>query len=647
MVYALNSLASTIAASRQSDDFGRNWHTVRACARRWAPSTQASVGDNIPDKVTWVVSLHAAALLAASGLATWAGVVGRGRRSVPGTLALAWMMFATAYWAVISALHTVVLAFDVRIALAQLQYIGIAAVAPLWLIFTSQYARRRWLEDRPLVALLWVLPIATVAIAFTNASHHLLWTEIRPVDGGLRLQYLHGPWFWVAVAYNYAALAAGTTVLIRSLRRFPLPYRRQTAFIVGASLVPWLANALYVLGLLPPGLDVTPIAFAVSGAMFVWGFYRHRLFGLVPIARDLVIDSIGDGVIVLDQQRMLVDLNPAAERITGCTQEAIGRPVDEVMPWWTQAASTEGGPTTGLPNVVTVNSLTLEVEVKPVRDGQNRFAGWLVLTRDISARRKAENEKRLLDRRVQEQQKLESLSVLAGGVAHDFNNLLTGILGNADLLSMSAAENPALRKSADAIVIGAQRAADLVSKILAYAGEGRAISELVDLDELIREMLDLLQASVARHCTLEYIGAGPLPRVRVDPTQLRQVVLNLIANASEAVDDEGRITVSGGSEKLTAVTLADMTFSTDATPGRFAYVEVKDNGPGMDAATMTRIFDPFFSTKQTGRGLGLAAVQGIVRSHKGALRVASAPGNGTTFKVWFPLEPEQVARAGM
>jgi signal transduction histidine kinase len=378
----------------------------------------------------------------------------------------------------------------------------------------------------------------------------------------------------------------------------------------------------------------------------VWGFHTQQLFGLVPIARDLVIDSIDDAVIVLDHHRNLLDMNAAARRLLGSTDESIGHPIETVVPWWGQAA-TEAGIGAGLPNVVAVNDRTLEIEVKAVRDAQNRFVGWLVLARDVTARRRAEQERRMLDRRVQEQQKLESLSVLAGGVAHDFNNLLTGILGNADLLSMSVAGNPALAKSADAIVIGAQRAADLVSKMLAYAGQGRVIAELVDLDELIREMLDLLQASVARHCSLEYTGIGPLPRVRVDPTQVRQVVLNLITNASEAVHDGGRIIVSGGSEVLTAASLANMTFSADATPGRFTYIDVKDTGPGMDSATLARIFDPFFSTKQTGRGLGLAAVQGIVRSHRGALRVTSEVGKGTAFRVWFPLEPELVARSGL
>jgi signal transduction histidine kinase len=594
--------------------------------------------------VTWFVSLHAALLLAASGLAVWAGIASRGRRTVPGTTAFAWMMFATAHWSLLSALHAVVQPYDIRIVISQVQYLGIAAVAPLWLVFASQYARSRWIDDRTLLALFWLIPIVTVVMAFTNGWHRLLWSEVRPVEGG-RLEYVHGPWFWIALIHNYASLAIGTVLLVRALRRFPMPFRRQTLFIVNGLLLPWFSNVAYLAKLFPPGFDVTPISFSVSGMLFVWGFYRHRLFGLVPIARDLVIDSLTDGVIVLDQQRTIVDFNPAAQQFTRCSLECVGRPIQDVVPWWTTA--TESGAGAGVPEVIASDGRAMEVEVKTVLDGKNRFAGWLVLVRDISARRKADNERRLLERRMLEQQKLESLSVLAGGVAHDFNNLLTGILGNADLLSMSAAQNPSLRKSADAIVIGAQRAADLISKMLAYAGEGRVISELIDLDELIRDLLDLLQASVARHCTLEYTSRGPLPRVRVDPTQVRQVVLNLIVNASEAVEDDGRITLATGSESLSAAALADTTFSSEATPGRFAYIEVNDNGPGIEPSTMARIFDPFFTTKHTGRGLGLAAVQGIVRSHKGALRVTSAPGLGTTMRVWLPLEPQKVPQTGV
>jgi signal transduction histidine kinase len=594
--------------------------------------------------MNWTPSLHSAVLLFAAVMAVWAAIVARGRRTVPGSGAFGWLMFATAYWAITSALHTLADSIEVRVALAQFQYIGIAAVAPLWLLFTSQYARARWLDDRPTQALLWVIPIATVVMAFTNPWHHLLWTSIEPAGQGstARLVYSHGPWFWIAVTFSYCTLAAGTFFLLRSLRRFPLPHRRQTALIIAGGLLPWAGNAVYLAQLLPAGLDITPVTFALSGASLLWGFYRHRLLGLVPIARDLVVDSMDEAVIVLDPHRHIVDFNPAAARVAGCTMASIGRPIEEAVTWWTRA-SADGQGSPGYPAVIAAGGHFLEFEVKAVRDGQERFAGWLVLARDISSRRKAEIERRELERRMLEQQKAESLAVLAGGVAHDFNNLLTGILGNADLLSMASGDNPALRKSADAIVIGAQRAADLVSQMLAYAGEGRVISELVDLDELVREMLDLLQASVARHCTLEYKGPGALPRVKVDPTQVRQVVLNLIVNASEAVDDGGRVTVSGGTEMLDTTTLTTMTFSAEAVPGHFSYVEVSDTGPGMDRGTLARIFDPFFSTKQTGRGLGLAAVQGIVRSHRGALRVDTAPGRGTTFKVWFPIDVPDAA----
>jgi two-component system, cell cycle sensor histidine kinase and response regulator CckA len=195
-----------------------------------------------------------------------------------------------------------------------------------------------------------------------------------------------------------------------------------------------------------------------------------------------------------------------------------------------------------------------------------------------------------------------------------------------------------------AIILGAQRAADLVSKMLAYAGERKGASETVDLDALIREMLDLLEATVTRHCTLRYDGA-PV-QIFADPVQIRQVVMNLIINAAEAVDETGgTITVCVGVEHLSARQLAGTHLGDEAAPGAYAFLDVADNGAGMDDATVRRIFTPFYTTKPTGHGLGLAAVQGIVRGHRGALRVETQPGAGTQFRVWFPLvEQGQPAR---
>jgi len=591
--------------------------------------------------VFWQTSLQSFVLLASTGLAVWAAAVARSRRSVPGGSEFGWLMIAVAVWSATSAWHTLAADTATRILIAKIQYLGVAATGVLYLLFASRYARIEWPAERVLRWVVWVIPVITVILAATNERHHLQWASIVPVvtPYGIRLQYTGGPWYWVHAGYTYLMMAIATIILINGLRRFPPPHRRQTILILVGAIVPWVGNLLYLTRLIPAaGLDLTPIAFTVSGACVTLGVYRYRLFGLVPVAREMVVDSMDDGVLVLDSHRRIVDMNAAAERFTGCSPVSFGRPVDEVVAWWTEAVADEKQ-TTEQPAVVRTEPgpRYFEVKVSAVRDSKRRFVGWLVTIHDISRRRRGEAERYALDRRMQEQQKTESLMVLAGGVAHDFNNLLTGILGNADLLAMQAAPDSSQRRAAEAIVIGAQRAADLVSKLLAYAGGGRVVAELVDLDALVREMVDLLEASVARHCTLIYKSPGALPMVETDPTPIRQVVLNLIINATEAVDEDGVVTVETGAEILDREALKQMTYGADVSPGRYVFIDVVDNGHGMNDETLARLFDPFYSTKETGRGLGMAAVRGIIRSHHAALRVSSAVGQGTRFRAWFPL----------
>jgi len=593
--------------------------------------------------VFWPTTLQAATLFASTGLSIWAVVISRTRRGVPGGTSFSWLMIAVAVWSFTSALHTLVADSGARVSIAKVQYLGVAPIGVLWLLFISEYSRAAWPANRLLRAAIWVVPVITLALAATNDAHHAYWTAISEVDtpNGTRLIYTGGAWYWLHAGYSYVLMAIGTWILVRGLRRFPPPYRRQTALMIIGAIVPWISNALYLTRALPAaGLDLTPIGFTVSGVCFTWALHRYRLFGLVPVARDMVVDSLDDGVLVLDAQRRIVDINAAAERFTGCTDACLGRPVDEVVSWWTAAVANDRPMSDGQPAIVKVEPgpRYFEVKVTAVRDTKRRFVGWLVTVHDISARRRNEAERYAFERRMQEQQKAESLMVLAGGVAHDFNNLLTGVLGNAELLAMQAPPESDQRRAAEAIVIGAQRAADLVSKMLAYAGGGRVVAERVDLDQLVREMVDLLEASVARQCTLTYQSPGPLPLVETDPTQIRQVVLNLIINATEAVDEHGGVvTVATGEEVLDRESLKHMTFGNDSEPGRYVFIDVVDNGAGMSEHTLARIFDPFFSTKDQGRGLGMAAVRGIVRSHHAALRVTSAAGQGTRFRVWFPL----------
>ncbi len=586
-------------------------------------------------------NIHAAVLFGSAVLSVWAAVLARSRRGVPGSPAFSWMMLAVALWSFTSAMHTLIDDREIRIVIAKFQYFGVAPIGALWLMFTSQYSRMAWPGDRLLRVAIWLVPVITLLLAFTNEDHYFYWSSIREVEtaGGTRLEYRGGPWYWVHVGYSYFLILIGTLTLVRGLRRFPPPYRRQTALVIIGAIVPWIGNLVYLSRVLPVGIDPTPLAFTVSGACLTYGIYRYRLFGLVPVARDMVVDSMDDGVLVLDAQRRIVDLNAAAERYTGVSVASLGQPVDAVVAWWNDAI-TEGRPAAeGQPSIVRVEPgpRYFEVKISAVRDAQRRFVGWLVLIHDISGRRRNEAERYAFERRVMEQQKSESLMVLAGGVAHDFNNLLTGIMGNADLVVIQSPQNSEQRRAAEAILIGAQRAADLVSKMLAYSGGGRVVAEHVDLDALMKEMVDLLAASVARHCTLTYISPGSLQLVETDPTHIRQVVLNLNVNAAEAVDDQGVITVETGIESLDKTALKQMTFGDDVAPGRYVFIDVVDSGSGMSEHTLSRMFDPFFSTKVSGRGLGMAAVRGIVRSHRAALRVPSKEGQGTRFRVWFPL----------
>ena len=256
---------------------------------------------------------------------------------------------------------------------------------------------------------------------------------------------------------------------------------------------------------------------------------------------------------------------------------------------------------------------------------------------DVTERKQAEEEKRKLETQMLHAQKLESLGVLAGGIAHDFNNLLVGILGNADLALDDLSPVSPARERIKAIETASKRAADLSRQMLAYSGRGHFVVEPIDLNHVVEEMTHLLEAAIPKAVSLRYdLGKG-MPAIHADVTQIRQVIMNLITNASEAIGEEnGIISVRTGALDCEQSYLDEIAYPERLTPGVYVFLEVADTGCGMDADTSKRIFDPFFTTKFTGRGLGLAALLGIVRGHEGAVKVYSEAGRGTTFRLLFP-----------
>jgi PAS domain S-box-containing protein len=271
----------------------------------------------------------------------------------------------------------------------------------------------------------------------------------------------------------------------------------------------------------------------------------------------------------------------------------------------------------------------------PGNDGANWF---VCMDIDITHQKEAEAERERIETQMRHAQKLESLGLLAAGVAHDFNNLLTAVLGNAHLLAEHLPSQSIASQLLGEIDTAARRAADLTRQMLAYAGKGSVVVEPFCLADVVREMAQLIAVPARR---VELVTDLQPVVVKGDPTQMRQVVMNLITNACEANETgAGAVGVRAGSRFFRAEELHSVPMQVELPAGEYAFLEVADSGVGMDATTVMRIFDPFFTTKRHGRGLGLAAVQGIVRGHGGLITVQSVPGRGTTITVILPRSGE-------
>jgi PAS domain S-box-containing protein len=279
----------------------------------------------------------------------------------------------------------------------------------------------------------------------------------------------------------------------------------------------------------------------------------------------------------------------------------------------------------------------LSVHVKGARspvDGKLRVLGAI---RDITEARQAEEAQRHLETQLQQAQKLESLGILAGGIAHDFNNLLAVILSSETLASSDAQAGSRQAKQLARIRSAAKHAEALTQQMLTYSGRASVSLKSLDLSELVEEMRELLEASTSKKCQMEISLEPDGTMVEGDSTQLRQVIMNLVTNASDSLQNRpGRVVVRTGRTSVDAEDLAGSVGHADVSAGDYVYLQVADTGVGMKEEVSGRIFEPYFSTKLSGRGLGLATVLGIVRGHRGAIKLVTEPGHGTTFRVLLP-----------
>lgn len=362
---------------------------------------------------------------------------------------------------------------------------------------------------------------------------------------------------------------------------------------------------------------------------------------------ERTFDAVPDLIAIIDTNHTITRVNKAmADRCGYKPEDIIGRKCHEVMhgmadpPIFCPHVSMMQD---GLMHSKGIDEKWLngsfDILVVPLYDNEGLITTCVHVARDITERKCLEQERQQLEQQFQQTQKLESLGILAGGIAHDFNNILTIIICNCSLLQ----QRPAMvLELVSEIETAAQRAADLCRQMLIYAGKAQPNPTKFNMNTLVEEMAKLLKATINQNVTITLVLSADIPFIKADASQIRQIVMNLIINASEAIGAvQGNITVSLAIEEFKVGQSEKDYIGKIITPGSYICLNVTDNGCGMDEETKRRIFEPFYTTKFTGRGLGMSAVLGIITAHKGALQLTSQQGLGTTFKVFLPVQSSE------
>ena len=423
----------------------------------------------------------------------------------------------------------------------------------------------------------------------------------------------------------------------------------ESHFALDQHIATWLSSLQSVAELLSGANLIFGVIVFLTGYTF-FQFIRERKRAEEAIEASerrhrVLLETIPDVVLRRKRDGIYTDYKPAKSfgRFMP-SSDFIGTHISQILPpdvVELSMAASEKALLTGeeqvyeyrMPNRLTGIIRDYEARVLPSGDDEVQ-----VIVRDVT-------EDKLQEERLHQSQKLESLGVLAGGIAHDFNNLLTGMLGQTSLAKFKLARGLPVTEHIDKAITSAERAADLTRQLLAYAGKGKFQIMALNLSELIRETTGLLETALPNRAELQLQLDDALPMIEADRSQIQQVVMNLVINAAEALHEEGgHVRITTRHQTLSANDDTSSYMGDELLPAAYVTLEIFDNGCGMDGKVISRIFDPFFSTKTHGHGLGLAATLGIMRTHHGGIQVQSQPGSATTFTLLFPALRAQVVK---
>jgi signal transduction histidine kinase/ActR/RegA family two-component response regulator len=545
-----------------------------------------------------------------------------------------------------------------------LLYTGLIFVSPTWWLLALRYCeaqqlgldftRKNWVYIPFLLAgLLWIGLV-------TNPLHHQFITP--RLTGASEFHWM----FWWNAVQSYALLMGvaglyGTLIL----RQHPGATRNQLIILLSATLATAIASAIYVFYPAEIPFDPTSIGVCISSILFIYGIRGSRLFSLSPVDLTTVIQSHPAGVLVINSTGQLLYANQAADTLLG----------SKLLP-------VEDDPFQSLSRILSLPESRdqaieprqlqkelfridqpahghlfrfgddregwLKIESVPLPGRRETIRAWSLLLADQTPSKNAADAIQASEIAILRSRNLESLGVMAGGIAHDFNNLLQGILGNTELALEEVGTQSMLSEHLLDIEEASLRAGKLVAQLLLFTGA--AVTEKRDHDfaETLSQIAEFAASSIPDQVTFEISQSTDLPMIRVDPDQIKQAVVNLVVNASEAIGDEtGAIRLAVSAEQVTSENVDSLNLLTPIPPGLYLKIEITDDGDGMPKEVRARIFEPFYSTKFPGRGLGLSALLGIVRTHSGGLSVQTKATEGTCASVYLPAMEDTAQQAAL
>jgi PAS domain S-box-containing protein len=613
-------------------------------------------------------------LLAAAGLSLvllWQSIISLRRDRLP--IAFPIFQAGITLWLLAYTWEFSTLDLNTKILASKIEYVGIAISPTAWLVYTVNYAQ---LDRRLKLIHRWLLciePALVVILVWTNEFHRLIWRQIEifPISPHFAsLKIIHGPFFYFHTVYCYGLVVWATALLLRTLVRSPGLYRGQAATLLISASAPWLGNILYMINaihLLPASkafyrsdlstlwlIDWTPFGFLITGVAVLWGRWRFRLWDVVPVARDTLVEGMRDGVLVLDRQNRIIDLNPAIQSVLNLpTARVLGQPASQILAPWPLLLN-QLLETSDQHRLVTHNqsiegkTYWYEISLSPLQNSRQKTLGQLLVWRDVTPQKIIELE--LARARDAAEAASQAKSRFLATMSHELRTPLNAILGYSELLQQDCKLKgySDLIEDLSTIHTAGDNLLSLINNVLDFskveAGKFSIFLESFDVVLLVLEVSRIVEPLMQKNKNqLQVDCSEEIQLVYSDPGKIRQILLNILGNAAKFTD-EGAVTLSVRPldvERSGSVHRSDP-LEQPASPSWIRF-QVQDTGIGMTPEQLQRVFQAFVQAEEStshhygGTGLGLALSQSFCHMIGGAISVESTLGKGSTFTVDLPI----------